>query len=97
MEKDKFNKIFETIEDIKIQAKEEGLKHYKSIVKNKKIDIDKLKSIIISISDHILNPNEEEIQYLIKYYSEGDQFLLINQFIDLIEAILIDKNLSNKI
>lgn len=97
MEKDKFNKIFETIEDIKIQAKEEGLKHYKSIVKNKKIDVDKLKSIIISISDHILNPNEEEIQYLIKYYSEGDQFLLINQFIDLIEAILIDKNLSNKI
>lgn len=97
MEKDKFNKIFETIEDIKIQAKEEGLKHYKSIVKNKKIDVDKLKSFIISISDHILNPNEEEIQYLIKYYSEGDQFLLINQFIDLIEAILIDKNLSNKI
>lgn len=97
MEKDKFNKIFETIEDIKIQSKEEGLKHYKSIVKNKKMDFDKLKSIIISISDHVLNPSNEEIEYLIKYYSEGTEFLLINQFIDLIEAILIDKHLSNKI
>ncbi len=83
------------LEEIKQTAYFDTIQYFKEISdSNKKIDHAKIKHFLFKVSNHGLNPSDDDIDYIIKYYSEENSLLDLNQFQALVETILIDKFLN---
>ena len=78
-------------ENIKKVASEELEVYFTKYADNRKIDIPRMKSFMMSycLRFSLPVPSEDDIDYIIKYYSVGNSFVTCEQFLNLLETLLI--------
>lgn len=83
---------------IKKAAIEDCETYFNDNSENRKIDINKLKNFMTAYSNKfaIPIPNEDDIDYLLKFYSEGNNFLNKEQFIILLQTLQIVRGILGK-
>ena len=92
------DKALVKIAELKRVAKDDTVQYFKDLTdsNSKKIDIAKLKHFIFKYSDHALDPTDDDLEYIIKYFSEGEIAIDIHQFQSLVESLIVMKFLDSK-
>lgn len=85
-------------EKIKKGAIEDCETYFNDNSENRKIDISKLKNFMTTYSNRyeIPMPNEDDMDYLLKFYSEGNNFLNKEQFLVLLQTLQIVRGITSK-
>lgn len=84
-------RLINKVEEIRKKAKSEAVIYFKEYSNNMKIDSTRLKDFLLvyNLKLELPSVNDDDIDYLIKIYANGSNNLDFEQFVDLLETLIL--------